>query len=159
MLAVGLPHPRSWRRLMPSRKFLLALAFAALAAVGAQAAGTALSVKDEMKTVVDPASTTLFAVGGEVDPANGPDAAKVPPARWEEAGAAAARLEAIAAGLQQPGRAKDAGPWMTYAKQMAVTAGAAGKAAQARNGAGLSQAANDLSDTCSGCHAKYRPKT
>lgn len=37
-----------------------------------------LSVKDEMKSVVDPATNTIFAVGGDVDPANGPDAAKVP---------------------------------------------------------------------------------
>ena len=144
---------------MRLRNTLLALAFAGLAAVGAQAAGKALSVKDEMKTVVDPASNTLFAVGGEVDPANGPDAAKVGSARWDEAGVAAAKLEAVAAALQQPGRAKDKGPWMTFAKQMATTAGAASKAARARNGAGLAQAANDLSDTCSACHAKYRPKT
>ncbi|HEX3699177.1 MAG TPA: cytochrome c [Phenylobacterium sp.] len=144
---------------MASRNFLLTLAFAALTAAGAQAADTTLSVKDEMKTVVDPASTTVFAVGGEVDPANGPDAAKVAPARWDEAGVAAARLEAVAGGLQQPGRAQDPGPWMTSARQMAATAAAAAKAARARDGAGLSQAANDLSDTCSSCHAKYRPKT
>jgi hypothetical protein len=48
-----------------------------------------LTVKAEMKQVVEPASNVLFSVGGDADPANGPDAAKVPDARWKEASEAA----------------------------------------------------------------------
>jgi hypothetical protein len=138
---------------------IAALLVATAVAAGAQAATHALTVKEEMQSVVDPASNLLFAVGGEVDPANGPDAAKVAPARWSEAAAAAAKLQSVAASLQQPRRAKDKGAWMGYARQLSTTADAAARAAAARNGAALSQAANDLSDVCSACHAKYRPKT
>jgi cytochrome c556 len=136
----------------------LAVMLFALAA-GAGAAGKAASMKDEMKAVVRPASDALFAVGGEVDPANGPEAAKVSSARWAEAAAAAAKLATVAAHLQQPAQAKDKGAWMDLARRMAQQSAAAGSAAKAHQGAALAQAANDLSDTCSACHAKYRPKS
>jgi cytochrome c556 len=122
------------------------------------AAAQAAPPPSEMKSVVDPASNTLFAVGGEVDPGNGPDAAKVPAARWAEAGAAAAALHTVSLHLQQPDQAKDQGPWMVFAKAMAKQSADATAAVAAHDGAKLAQAANDLGDTCSGCHAKYKPK-
>ncbi|HEV7383545.1 MAG TPA: hypothetical protein VGN89_01615, partial [Phenylobacterium sp.] len=82
------------------RKVPLALILSLSLATAALAAG--MTVKDEMKTVVDPATNTIFAVGGDVDPANGPDAAKVPAARWAEALAAAQKLKASAADLTGP---------------------------------------------------------
>ena len=117
-----------------------------------------LSVKAEMKEVVEPASNTLFSVGGDADPANGPDAAKVPDARWQEAAEAAAKLTAVAAGLSKPGRAMDGAEWMGFVKDFGDQSAAALKAAQARDGAGLATAANALSDTCSACHAKFKPQ-
>ena len=140
---------------MPALKTLPLAVLVLAATVGAQAA----PAPSEMKTIVDPASNTLFAVGGEVDPSNGPDAAKVPAARWAEAGAAAAKLQAVSAHLQQPGQAKDQGPWMVFAKAMAKQSADAEAAVAAHDGAKLAQAANDLGDTCSGCHAKYKPKS
>jgi cytochrome c556 len=133
-------------------------ALAAAVAGGVQAAPKALDLKQQMKTVVDPAANALFAVGGEVDPANGPDAAKVPAARWAEAAAAAARLQGAAAGLQAPGVVKDNGLWLSEAKKMAAISAKAAAAAQAHQGAALAQAANDLGDVCSACHAKYKPQ-
>ena len=59
-------------------------------------------MKAQMKATVGPGSDTLFAIGGEVDPANGPDAAKVPAAGWVEAAAVSARLQAAAAALRTP---------------------------------------------------------
>jgi cytochrome c556 len=123
---------------------------------GAEAA--AMSVKDEMKQVVEPASNLLFAVGGEADPANGPDQPAVPPARWSEAAQAAHTLKAVAAALDDPARAKPGGEWSAFTRQMADASAAAETAAAAKDGAKLSQAANDLSDTCSSCHAKYKPQ-
>ena len=136
-----------------------ALAILALLAVCTAGEAAALSVKAEMKQVVEPASNTLFGVGGEVDPANGPDASKVAASRWKEGAAAAASLKTIAAGLTDPTRAKPGPEWAGFAAQMADLSDKAMKAALAKDGAAFSQAANDLSDTCSACHAKYKPQT
>jgi hypothetical protein len=164
--ATGSPSPSRYDRRRRRRagstenagmSALKTLALAALvlaAAVAVQAA----PAPSEMKTIVDPAANALFAVGGEVDPANGPDAAKVPAARWAGAGAAAAKLHAVSLHLQQPDQAKDQGPWLVFAKAMAKQSADAAAAAEAHDGAKLAQAANDLGDTCSGCHAKYKPK-
>jgi len=142
-------------------KTLLVLTLATgLACAAAQAAPEpkAAAVKAQMKAVVGPASDTLFAVGGEVDPGNGPDAAKVPAARWDEASSVSARLLAAAVALQKPDMAYDTGAWMAQAKQMEAVSAAAVKAARAHDGAGLSQAANDLGDVCTACHTPYKPK-
>jgi hypothetical protein len=112
-----------------------------------------------MKQVVDPATNTIFAVGGEVDPANGPDAAKVPAARWAEALAAAKALKAPAAHLTAAAY-KEKGPvWTTPAADFARLAAAAEAAAAKKDGAALSKAANDLGDTCTACHTKFKPQT
>ena len=137
------------------RRILLAAAAAVLATT-AFAAG--MSVKDEMKQVVAPATNTIFAVGGDVDPANGPDAAKVPAARWAEALAAAQKLKASAADLtgpqKQPGEV-----WTKSAADFAKLAADAERAAQAKDGAAFSKAANDLGDTCTACHSKYKKQS
>ena len=140
------------------RRLALLTAVAVLGASPMALAAAAMSVKAEMKKVVEPASNTLFAVGGDVDPANGDDAKKVPAARWQQALVAAQKLEAVANGLNAKGRAKPGPQWAGFAKQMQDTTGRAVKAAQARDGAALAQAANDLSDNCSACHAKYKPQ-
>ncbi|HEY3951288.1 hypothetical protein [Phenylobacterium sp.] len=125
-------------------------------------AGTALaagmSVKDEMKTVVDPATNTIFAVGGDVDPANGPDAAKVPASRWAEALAASTKLKASAADLVGPQK-QPGDVWTKSAGDFARLAADAEKAAQKKDGAAFSKAANDLGDTCTACHSKYKKQS
>ncbi len=133
-------------------------ALAASLVAGAALAAAAPTAKQEMKEVVDPASTALFAVGGDVDPANGPDAAKVPAARWAEGLKAAQSLKAVAVHLQGP--QKKPGPeWTSSAADFAKYAAAAEKAAQAKDGAAFSTAANALGDTCTACHTKWKPKT
>ena len=135
------------------RNVALALVLGLSLAGAALAAG--MSVKDEMKTVVDPATNTIFAVGGDVDPANGPDAAKVPAARWAEALAAAQKLKAAAVELtgaqKQPGA-----EWTMAAADFAKLAADAETAAMKKDGAGFSTAANGLGDTCTACHSKYK---
>lgn len=139
------------------RIFPIVAAAGLLVAVSATAA--ALTVKAEMKQVVEPASNILFAVGGDVDPANGPDAAKVPALRWQEAAAAAGKLKAVAAGLSAKGRAQPGPEWAKFVKDFAEQSDVALRAANAKDGAGLAAAANNLSDNCSACHAKFKPQT
>jgi cytochrome c556 len=137
-------------------RLLLIAAVTAALTTTALAAGT--SVKDDMKQVVDPATNTIFAVGGDVDPANGPGAAKAPAARWAEALAAAQKLKASAAILTGP--QKQAGAeWTKSAADFTRLAADAEKAAIKKDGAAFSKAANDLGDTCTACHSKYKKQS
>ncbi len=134
------------------------LALALSLALAGSAFAVAMSVKDEMKSVVDPATITIFAVGGEVDPANGPDAAKVPAARWAEALKASQTLKSAAAHLSGPQK-QQGDVWTKSAADFAALTDAAEKAAAAKDGAGFSKAANDLGDTCAACHSKYKKQS
>ena len=138
------------------RSALLAALLGLSIAGAAVAAG--LSLKDQMKSVVEPASNALFAVGGDVDPANGPDAAKVTDARWQEGLKAAHALTTVAADINRAQQESEPA-WTQAAGDFARLAAAAETAAQARDGAGFSTAANALADTCTACHTKYKPKT
>ncbi|HEV7383841.1 MAG TPA: cytochrome c [Phenylobacterium sp.] len=117
-----------------------------------------MTVKDEMKTVVDPATNTIFAIGGDVDPANGPEAAKVPDARWREALKAAQSLKTAAADLNGPQKQPGA-EWTKSAADFTKLAADAEKAAMKKDGAAFSTAANALGDTCTACHSKYKAQT
>jgi cytochrome c556 len=130
------------------------IAVLSLAFAGAALAAD-LSVKDEMKTVVDPAANTIFAVGGDVDPANGPDAAKVPTERWADALKAAQALKGAATYLSGPQK-QPGDEWAKAAADFTKLANDAEKAAGAKDGAGFSAAANGLGDVCTACHSKYK---
>jgi len=128
----------------------------ALAAVGLMALTP--SIKEAMKTIVEPASNTLFSVGGEVDPANGPDGAKTPDARWRAGADAAGKLKSVGLAMQSADAVRPGEDWIKSAKAMAEISDAAEAAAKAKDGAKLAQAANDLGDTCTACHTRYKPK-
>ena len=135
------------------RKAPLALILSLSLAGAALAAG--MSLKDEMKSVVEPGANAIFAVGGDVDPANGPDAAKVPAARWDEALKAANALKGVAADLTGPQK-QPGDEWTKAAADFATLAAEAETAAGKKDGAAFSKAANDLGDTCTACHSKYK---
>ena len=139
------------------RRVSLAVALTLSLAGAALAAGA--DVKTEMKTVVDPATATIFAVGGDVDPANGPDAAKVPAARWAEALAAAQKLKAPAANLNSAENKAKGPVWAKSAADFAKLTSDAEKAAMKKDGAAFSKAANDLGDTCTACHSKFKAQS
>jgi cytochrome c556 len=130
--------------------------------IGLSLAGVALAagmtVKDEMKTVVEPAANAIFAVAGEADPANGPDAAKVPDARWQEALKAAQSLKSAAKDLNGPQKMPGE-VWTKSGADFAKLADDAERAAMKKDGAALAAAANALGDTCTACHSKYKPQT
>ena len=64
----------------------------------------------------------------------------------------------VAAKLNDAGRAKAGPEWRGFVKDFADASSAALSAANAKDGAALSTAANALSDTCSACHAKFKPR-
>ncbi len=130
------------------------LALVAASALALAAAGP--TVKDEMKSVVEPTTNVLFAVGGEVDPGNGAEAAKVTPARWKEAADAAAKLKTVATALMAPDQARPGDDWARDARQLHDLAATAEAAALAKDGAKLSDTANALGDNCTACHSKYK---
>jgi cytochrome c556 len=136
---------------------LTQLAVVAVSALALAAAGQ--TVKEAMKSVVEPTTNVLFAVAGEADPANGADAAKVTPSRWQEAADAAVRLKASAAALMAPDQSKPGETWAKDAKQLHDLAEAAEAAALARDGAKLSDTANALGDNCTACHSQYKDQT
>jgi len=131
---------------------------AAVAAFATAALAAEMSVKDEMKQVVEPGANMIFSVGADVDPANGPDAAKVPAARWDEALKAAQALRGVGDLLvgpqKQPGE-----EWTKAAADFAKLAADAEAAAKKQDGAGFSKAANDLGDVCTACHSKYKKQS
>jgi hypothetical protein len=117
-----------------------------------------MTVKGEMKSVVEPGANTIFAVGGDVDPANGPDAANVPASRWEDALKAAQALKGV--GAELAGAQKKPGEeWTRAAADFARLAAEAETAATKKDGAALSAAANGLGDTCTACHSRYKAQT
>jgi hypothetical protein len=138
------------------RPLMLALT-ACLAAIGVAAADGA-SIKTEMSSVIDPSSTLIFTIGGEVDPANAPGAPTTPE-RWAQAADAAGKLKDEANWLMLKGQAKDHGFWMSDAKLLRGAAAAAERAAIAHNAGDFSAAANNLGDTCTTCHSRYKPQT
>ena len=110
-----------------------------------------------MKSVVDKASTDLFTRAGNADPANGADQILPDAKGWTDIQADATRLKSIALELQSPKTGKIGEVnWMVQARAMESASTAALHAAVARNPGALAQAANDLSDTCSACHAVYK---
>ncbi len=139
------------------RTTTLAALFSLAIAASALAAG--LTIQQEMKTVVDPATNTVFAVGGDVDPTNGPDAAKVPAARWAEALAAAKTLKGPAANLNSTENKAKGEVWVKSAADFSKLVAAAEAAAAKKDGAAFSKAANDLGDTCTACHSKYKKQS
>ena len=138
------------------RRAVLVIAVCLLAACSAAKPKTTMSIKDQMKQVVEPASNTLFTIQGEVDPANAPTPSPADEARWRAADTAASTLKGVAATLMEPQRAKDQADWKMYAADMGKFADEAAQAARKKDGAALSQAVNALSDNCAACHKVYK---
>ena len=138
------------------RRFVTAMALCSLAAcaTGGGGGASSMSVKDQMAKIVQPGADVLFAVGGQVDPGNGPGAKPTDADGWKKAGDAAKNMKQVADYMVA--HPVDQGTWLTAAKQMSTLSDAAAKAANAKDGAKLSQAANDLGDNCTTCHSKYK---
>ncbi|MDB5453841.1 MAG: hypothetical protein JWO33_2419 [Caulobacteraceae bacterium] len=138
----------------------LMLAGTALAAVKPNTPTPMPKVKAQMKAVVDKASTELFNVAGDADPANGADQKLPNAAGWAKIKADAAKLRTVGDWMLVPKNGKTGeANWVKYSKEMSALSAAASKAAAAHDAKALAQAANDLSDNCAGCHKIYKKQT
>ncbi len=59
--------------------------------------------------------------------------------------------------LMMPGRAKDGGDWMTFAKDLVETSAVALRAAEAKDVDGLLDVGGRIDEVCERCHKKYWP--
>jgi hypothetical protein len=115
-------------------------------APGFQPVGT---VRQIMLGIVAPASDVIFAV-----PNHAPQNDK----EWANVQTSALTLGEVGNLLMIPGRAKDNGDWMKYAKALVDAGSAAFKAANAKDAKALEDIGDKIDDTCETCHAKYLPK-
>jgi hypothetical protein len=137
---------------------------AAVAATPAKPLGphAALSTKEVMKYIVNPAAETYWAHTGVVDDDKGSnDRTPTSQAEWDISITSAAQLAEAGNLLMMEGRARDPnGPWMKYAQAL-TDAGLAGMAAAtAKNHDKTFDAGGVIYNACFNCHGRYiqRPK-
>ena len=125
----------------------LSLAGATMAqAPGFQPVGT---VHQVMVGMVAPASDVIFAV---------PNHAPKDDKEWASVQNSALILAEVGNLLMIPGRAKDSGDWMKFAKALRDAGSEAFKAANDKDAKALETIGDKIDDTCETCHAKYLPK-
>jgi len=115
-------------------------------APGFQPMGTAHQV---MVGMVATASYVIFAV---------PNRAPKDDKEWTSVQNSALILAEVGNLLMIPGRAKDTGDWMKFAKALRDAGSEAFKAANDKDAKALETIGDKIDDTCETCHAKYLPK-
>ena len=115
-------------------------------APGFQPVGT---VHQIMVGMVAPASDVIFAV---------PNRAPKDDKEWTSVQNSALILAEVGNLLMIPGRAKDTGDWMKFAKALRDASSEAFKAANDKDAKALETIGDKIDDTCETCHAKYLPK-
>ena len=132
--------------------FVLGIAILMLAKAGSaqapdfQPVGT---VHQVMAGMVAPASDVIFAV---------PNHAPKDDKEWASVQNSALILAEVGNLLMIPGRAKDSGDWMKFAKALRDAGSEAFKAANAKDPKALETIGDKVDDACETCHAKYLPK-
>lgn len=95
---------------------------------------TALSMKDLMERVIDPAADVFWLSSGTIITAAGESSrAPTTDASWEAAVNAAATLVEGGNLLAVPGRARDQKEWILYARELTEAAASGMKAAQSKD--------------------------
>ncbi len=126
------------------------LLFAANPAAAQQSGSKpAASILELMKTVVIPASDTVFGVGKGA-PKNDKE--------WGVVQDSAARLNDAGQQLMRQAPSANGANWIQYSKAMAAAADSAGKAAKAKNADAVLDAGDALYSTCEDCHKQYMKK-
>ena len=132
--------------------FVAGIAILMLAKAGsAQAPGfePVGTIHQVMAGMVAPASDVIFAV---------PNHAPKDDKEWTSVQNSALILAEAGNLLMIPGRAKDSGDWMKFAKALRDAGSEAFKAANAKDAKALETIGDKVDDTCETCHAKYLPK-
>ena len=107
------------------------------------------TIHQVMAGMVAPASDVIFAV---------PNHAPKDDKEWTSVQNSALILAEAGNLLMIPGRAKDSGDWMKFAKALRDAGSDAFKAANAKDAKALETIGDKVDDTCETCHAKYLPK-
>jgi hypothetical protein len=107
------------------------------------------TVRQIMLAIVAPDSDIIFGV---------PNKAPKDDREWKTVQDGALTLAEAGNLLMIPGRAKDNGDWMKYAKALVETGSAAFKAANSKDAKALEDIGDKVDETCENCHAKYLPK-
>ena len=88
----------------------------------------------------------------------GPNRAPKDDKEWASVQNSALILAEVGNLLMIPGRAKDTGDWMKFAKALRDAGSEAFKAANDKDAKALETIGDKIDDTCETCHAKYLPK-
>jgi len=117
---------------------------------------TTLPVGEVMDHVIDPAAWAIWHSSGTVETLKGTESL-VPTTDdgWlvaESGGAAIAEAGNV---LMLPGRARDNGDWMKFARQLSAAGLAAKSAAEAKDGDQMYAVGARIYQVCTDCHAKY----
>jgi hypothetical protein len=122
----------------------------------APALNVALSMKDLMEHLIDPAADVFWLSSGTIITAQGESSrAPTTDAGWAAAVSAAATLVESGTLLTLPGRARDQKEWTLYAQELTAAAAAGMKAAQAKDARAVFDTGGRIYLACRSCHMKY----
>ena len=141
--------------------FIIAGARAARLAPAAETALTPMtpvaSVKQIMKGIVRPASTTVFESVSTISSSAGiEEKAPRTDEEWENVGNSAAALIESGNMMLMDGRAIDKGDWVKMSQAMIDAGKVALRATQAKSAGGVLEAGDAINQSCDNCHRKYQ---
>ncbi len=117
---------------------------------------TAMNVKELMVWIVDPSVDVIWdSVGTIYTEAGTKELAPRTDEQWDAVRNSAAIVAESGNLLMMDGRARDRGPWTSFARALTDAANGARKAAEAKNIEALFAAGEDLYNVCSSCHRRY----
>ena len=115
-----------------------------------------LDMKELMGHVIDPAAWVFWRASGEITSEKG-EKSLTPTTEegWTAAESGAAQVAEAGNLLMLPGRARDNGDWMKFARALAQQGLDAKAAAEAHDPKKMFETGAAIYQTCTGCHAKY----
>jgi hypothetical protein len=117
---------------------------------------TTLPVSEVMAHIVDPAAWQVWHSSGTVDTLDGPKSlAPTTDEGWLSAESGSAAIAEAGNLLQLPGRARDDGDWLKYARALTAAGLASKAAAEAKDPQKMYVTGAQIYQVCTDCHAKY----
>ena len=117
---------------------------------------TAVNVKELMAWIVDPSVDVIWdSVGTIYTEAGTKELAPRTDEQWDAVRNSAAIVAESGNLLMMDGRARDRGPWVSFARALTDAANGARAAAETKNIEALFTAGENLYNACSSCHQRY----
>ena len=117
---------------------------------------TAVNVKELMAWIVDPSVDVIWESVGTIYTETGTkELAPRTDEQWDAVRNSAAIVAESGNLLMMDGRARDRGPWVSFARALTDAANGARKAAEAKDIEALFTAGENLYNVCSSCHQRY----